>query len=259
MNAAGRWDYHDMGAAKPFVHPVHLPSGPVISADHPPSHPWHHGLWFAIKFVNGDNFWEETDPHGVVRPVAARPGRLAWVAPDDAVVMTEERAVVAAEPGADCYAIDWTITLAAETDVVLDREPYNGIWGGYSGLAFRGRGDWTGTRLLCADGSAAERLEGVAGDWLDLSGPIDGSAGGVAFFDPPANPRHPVPWYASTKGVIYGDEWGNFVNAALLWNEPLTLDRGERLDLRYRVLVHDDVWGGDRLDREYRHYCDGLA
>ncbi len=39
----------------------------VLTRDAPDDHPWHHGLWFTIKFVDEDNFWEEMAPYGVLR------------------------------------------------------------------------------------------------------------------------------------------------------------------------------------------------
>jgi hypothetical protein len=33
--------------------------GPVLTWLRPPDHPWHHGLWFSWKTVNGLNYWEE--------------------------------------------------------------------------------------------------------------------------------------------------------------------------------------------------------
>ena len=41
--------------------------GAVLTRDAPEDHPWHHGLWFTIKFVDDDNFWEEMAPYGVLR------------------------------------------------------------------------------------------------------------------------------------------------------------------------------------------------
>ena len=121
----------------------------------------------------------------------------------------------------DAYAIDWDITLTPQVDVVLDRTEFT-TWGGYGGLALRGRGDWTDTRLLLSDGTEHERLLGVDGDWLDLSGSIEGGEAGVLLLHHPHNHRHPVPWYASTKAATYGDEgWSNFANAAFLWHAPL--------------------------------------
>ena len=97
---------------------------------------------------------------------------------------------------------------------MLDRTPFT-TWGGYSGLALRGRPDWTDTRFLVADGTAHDRVLGMPSPWCDLSGHVDGTTAGVLVLDGPSNPRHPVPWYGSTKADTYGDEgWSNFVNAA---------------------------------------------
>ena len=67
--------------------------------------------------------------------------------------------------------------------------------------------------------------------------------------DHPANPGHPVPWYASTRQPAYGIEgWTNFVNAAFLWDGPQTVAAGEELRLRYRFVVHDGRWDRDRIE-----------
>ena len=29
-----------------------------MTADRPPDHIWHHGLWFSWKFINKVNYWE---------------------------------------------------------------------------------------------------------------------------------------------------------------------------------------------------------
>ena len=65
--------------------------------------------------------------------------------------------------------------------------------------------------------------------------------------DHPGNPRSPSPWYASTRADTYGEGWANFVNAAFLWDEPLTVAADETLALRYRVIVHDGRWALDRI------------
>src|SRR5690606_36318968 len=51
---------------RPFVHPVRTPAGAVLSVDAPDDHPWHHALWSTIKYVNGENFWEEYDEFGLL-------------------------------------------------------------------------------------------------------------------------------------------------------------------------------------------------
>ena len=60
-NGVERLRYDYASAPKPFIHPIKLPDGTVITEHEPADHIWHRGLWFAFKFVNGINYWEERD------------------------------------------------------------------------------------------------------------------------------------------------------------------------------------------------------
>jgi len=235
------WTYNPDHRKRPNVHPLATPSGAVLTRDAPEDHPWHHGLWFTIKFVNEENFWEEYDAYGVLRHVDDT--TLHWIRPDrETVVLVEERTLTHVPLDDGAYALDWSTTLTPQADVVLDRTPFT-TWGGYGGLALRGRGDWTDTRLLLADGEARERALGERSPWCDLSGAVDGGEAGVLFLDHPDNPSYPVPWYASTRAATYGDEgWSNFCNAAFLWDGPIEVAAGASLPFRYRVVVHDGTW-----------------
>jgi hypothetical protein len=44
------------------------------------------------------------------------------------------------------------------------------------------------------------------------------------------------------------------VNAAFLWDEPLAVEPGVPLRLRYRVLVHDGGWPIERIEAEYARW-----
>ncbi len=70
QNAAGRlallnfsrvvWALHyGPEVAKPYFDPLGLLDGVSLVWNSPPDHPWHHGLWFAWKGINGVNYWEE--------------------------------------------------------------------------------------------------------------------------------------------------------------------------------------------------------
>lgn len=256
-----RWAY-ERHRRKPHVHPLATPSGFCLTTVEPADHPWHRGLWFAVKFVDGDNFWEELAPYGVQRHRDDHGTDIDWIGPDRAtVVVHEQRTVTEVDLGADdAYALDVAVTLRSGTgrDLVLDRTPFT-TWGGYGGLTLRGRPDWTGTRLLVAgagpspDGSEGrDRVLGERSPWCDLSSP---DAGGVAVLDHPANPDHPVPWYASTRAATYGDDgWSNFLNAAFLWDGARELAAGDELRFAYRVVVHDGLWAADRIEDAYRSW-----
>ena len=267
----GGWTYVWDHGRKPHLHPVATPSGVVLTRVEPPDHPWQRGVWFVVKFVDGDNFWEEYDPAGwgVQRHVAppaghddgVLDGRLAWIRPDRTTVAVDEHRRLRHRPLAgDAYAIDWDVTLTVPADAVLDRSPYNGTWGGYSGLAFRGRGDWHDTRLLLDDGSTHDRVAPQRSRWCDLSGVADGREVGVCVLDHPANPAHPVPFYATTRaGAGYGDDWANTVYPAFLWDGPLALPAGEPLRFRYRFVVHDRSWDQARCEAAWSDWTAAAA
>ena len=229
-------------APKPYVHPIVAPSGRVLTRVGGQHHSWHRGLWFTIKYVDGDNFWEEAPPFGVQRP--AGDGLLDWVRPNGEVALSETRTVTDRDG-----VIDWASELhAGERTVELERTPYT-TWGGYGGLTFRGAGDWEETRLLLDDGSVHRRPEGVPSRWCDLSS----AECGVAFLDHPANPRHPVPWYGATRSRVYGDDWANYLNAAFLFHQGMTFSG--TLAFRYRLIVHDGAWDTGRSQAAWEEFA----
>ncbi|MBN2303682.1 MAG: PmoA family protein [Anaerolineae bacterium] len=270
------WHYHYNTRPKPYFHPLCTPAGHCLTLAEPPDHVWQRGLWYAIKFVNGDNFWEERESFGTqhtTSPLAITQewdgqvhiaSRLEWRRPADNVVVLHERREFRYSPlHIGTYALDFQTTLVPQCDVTLDRTPFT-TWGGYSGLAFRGTTEWKDTRLLFADGSTSERPTGIRSLWCDLSGRFDGGpgqstgsegldsmfqSGGLAIFDHPQNPRHPVPWYGNSQPGNY------FLCASFLFEEPLSLAQGVSLTFRYRVLVHDDIWEQAQLQRAYDAYA----
>ncbi len=273
----GAWTYDWADRPRPFVHPVRTPAGHVVTVDAPADHPWHHALWFTIKYVDGDNFWEEFGEFGGLRqaapPTVAHVGHgaerassdLEWIRPDGRLACRQHVVLTHHPIAADAHALDWDVTLVADDEVTYDRTPFT-TWGGYGGLTLRGRPDWHDTVLRLPDGAAHERVLGDPAPWCALAGPIataeasadddddarDDPVVGVALFDHPANPRFPTPWYASTRADTYGQEgWSNFVNAAFLWDEPLSVPAGEALHLRHRVVVHDGAWAPDRIQAEW--------
>jgi hypothetical protein len=250
------WD-----APRPFVHPLTTPGGAILSVEAPADHPWHHALWFTIKFVNGENFWEEYDEFGTLRTISVAAdgatvrAELDWIAPDgESVRLHERRTLRVTELDSTAYAIDWTEHLEVPVTTELDRTPFT-TWGGYGGLTLRGAPDWTDTVLRLDDGTDRDRCLGERSAWLAITGTAHGGVetpgpAGVVMLDHPDNPRYPTPWYASTRADTYGEGWANFVNAAFLWDRALTVEPGQPLVLRHRVIVHDGAMTTDRIEDE---------
>ncbi|HEX8237534.1 MAG TPA: PmoA family protein [Abditibacteriaceae bacterium] len=256
------WRYVYSGKPKPFFHPLHTPAGFCLSLFEPHDHIWHRGLWFTIKYINGENFWEENDDFGTQKtllPPTVTHGANGSItlsheqrwerANDTGSVFAETRRITYVPLDDESYALDWDIALVAQADLLLDRTPFT-TWGGYGGLTFRGNRNWQNTRILLSDGTTDDRPKGVPARWCDLSGSFDGGSnreGGLAIFDHPANVRHPSPWYGATGA-------GHYFNAAFLFHEPLQVSEGETLHLRYRALIHDNLWDVSRLQTAYDAY-----
>jgi hypothetical protein len=149
------------------------------------------------------------------------------------------------------HVMDWEVRQTALRDLLIDRTPYT-TWGGYGGLVLRAPQSLRQQSLLFPDGTASDYVAGEPHRWCDLSGQRDGAPdrfGGVAFLDHLENPRHPVPMYARTRPL------DNFMNAALLFHEPLALKEGEELRLRYRVLLHNGRLTAETLNGRWEEYA----
>ena len=60
------WQFNfDRKQPKPYFHPVCLTDGTELTWHRPPDHPWHYGLWFSWKYINGLNYWEEDRKTGL--------------------------------------------------------------------------------------------------------------------------------------------------------------------------------------------------
>jgi hypothetical protein len=258
--------YGQEDAPKPFLYPLCLPDGGNFGALRPTDHMWHRGLWFTWKFVNGANYWEEGyEPQGNqftqgvpevrVEGIVGSGGaitlrsELEWRDRGNATI--HEVRQLRFTPGAEVHTLDWDIRQTALQDLTLDRTPYT-TWGGYGGLVLRAPQSLRHQMLLFPDNRTADYVAGVPHRWCDMTGQMDGGPnryGGVAFLDHPENPRHPTPFYARTKPL------DNFMNAALLFHEPMKLKEGELLRLRYRVLMHNGKVSADNLNVAWDAYA----
>jgi hypothetical protein len=265
------WAYHwDTGATKPYFHPIALPGVRPMTWMRPPDHPWHCGLWFSWKFINGLNYWEEDKTTGrpagltlwsnvVAETRAEFSARIAMdlsYAPDGApAVLAERRIMDISAPAPDgSYTMAWNSVFTAGQDpVVLAATPVNGARtsGGYGGLIWRVApelSEWqavndAGLRDLAAHGEPARAL--------DFSGLIDGRPAGIAIFDDPENPGHPTPWFLRfDPKKPYG-----LHGPGILFGGPRRLEAGGTMTLRYRIVVHPGRWGAQDLAAKWAEFA----
>jgi Family of unknown function (DUF6807) len=257
---------------KPFFHPLALPSGEVLTSQSPPDHPWHYGLWFSWKYINGVNYWEEDRrtgrAAGLTRwsdvKLTARDDHSARIEmtldyhpPGKPTVLTEQRSIEVGAPTPDgSYRIDWTSTFTAQQDAKLDRTPPPGEpggqgWGGYAGLSlrlvnFQQRAAVSANGPVAFDDQQRARYHATATDYHGLIGP---RPVGIAVCDHPANLNAPTPWY-----VIRSDQMTYFSPAVICYR-PHAVHPRESFTLRYRVVVHPGAWTREQLTAEAEDFA----
>jgi hypothetical protein len=242
---------------KPCFHPLCTPAGHQITAFQPSDHIWHRGLWFAIKFINQSNFWEERPPFGIQKTLG-RPEckltapdtlqivqQLEWTSQAIGPVIREHRTIAITAMPDGSRQIDWTTNLEAMQDLLLDRTPYT-TWGGYGGLAFRATREVHGASYLLPDGQSTPNIAGQPNPWALMRAFVNANAEAkisVGMIDHPSNPRTPMPWYCRS-----GENY-DVMYAAFLFHGPMTLAKGRKLALRHRVLYRDGWWEAEEFDR----------
>lgn len=248
--------YRSADVPKPCCHPLITQSGHVLTGYRMSDHFWHRGLWFAIKYINKTNFWEERPAEGfgtqTETALSSFEGgvtqNLAWRS-ENGEVLSERRIITTGY--LDQPYLDWKCELTALLDLELDRTPFT-TWGGYSGLTFRGSREMHQADLLTAGAEqGSEAVIGLAAEWCSLQARMDGGEeewASVTMLSHPSNPRSPSPWYGKAKDDYI------FMNAALLFHEPMTLREGETLALSYRVLWSDGKRDISRIREQYQRF-----
>lgn len=258
----------DPAEPKVYFHPLATVGGEVLTAYRPADHPWHRGLWWSWKFINGVNYWEEnpktqiSDGKTELVSVDFKPGKdfsanvsllIHYRLPGQAVLMTESRLLSVTPPDAQgCYRIDWQSTFTAGAAALnLGRTPLahevgGKAYGGYAGLSARLILKPEGWSIRNSEGKdGMQAAHGQKARWMDFS-----SAGaGLAICDHPDNLRSPSPWYVHDQKPM------SFFSPSLLYHESLDLAAGQSLILKYRVLVHAQAMTAAQLDSE----CHGMA
>jgi len=266
--------YHYMtDQRKAFIHPLRTRGGAVLTDFTPADHPWHRGLWFAWKYLNGVNFWEEAvDGAAYGRTEFAGIDELVWRAdqttmttrydyrdPAGTGFLSERRTLQVGLPADGSCTIDWDTTFTAYAQPVhLDRTAITPetAWGGYAGLSFRGAAAWHDIQGLDSEGRRNLDLKNKRARWVQIAGVgEDGQCASVAMLDHPENPRYPTYWY-------YGDATDPlgfaFVNPSLVLAEPYVVRPGETMRLRYRILVHTQALTAAVLNEQHAAFAAGL-
>jgi hypothetical protein len=260
--------------AKPYLWPLRAASGtyvtrawPMQEVDEeagekkpgrngaPPAfdHPHQRGLWFAHDTVNGLDFWNneatyKTPNRGRIslknlgeiksgKTQGSIAATFEWADMEGKnPLLTESRVMTFySDPKLRYFDVDLTLTAIANVTFGDGKD-------GAFGIRLRPvlQEDKGHSKITNAEGLAGEKqLWGKPSNWCDYSGEIAGEKVGVAIFDHPANPRHPVRWHARAYGLFAANPWG----AAVFTNDKsqngaISLAPGQSLRYRYRVIIH---------------------
>ena len=244
------WTYnHNPKEGKPYFHPLSSSDGTVFTDLRPEDHPWHRGIWFSWKFINGVNYWEEARENGlsegrthllsVERKVSEDKTvtlslKLSYTSDSKAkTVLLENREIVINPPDKHgAYTISWKSSFKAQDeDVTFDRTPIPGetdgkSWGGYAGYSIRMNNEMKGGVFSNSEGQTDAEAWAQPARWVAFTSPQESS---ILFLDHPSNLRHPSKWYIA-RGMPY-------FSPAILFDSSYSLKANESLTLRYRVIV----------------------
>ena len=219
---------------KPYVHPLALADGRVVTLDSPVDHVHHRGLMVAWSEVNGVDFWGEVNPgrHGQIvhqrfeRLSERAPAEIVainnWVA-EGKVLLVERRTLRVPPPSAAGVWLEWITELRAASEPV-------GLAAGqhvYNGLGIRFVRSMDGGKVLNAGRTATiEKANGEAAAWCAYY--HDGA--GVALLDHPRNPRHPNAFFVMNKTFGY-------LSAAPTFRQGFELKAGDSIRFHWGVLA----------------------
>jgi hypothetical protein len=274
-------------AMKPYLYPLRAASGTIVTRHwpmekvasvEPVDHQHQRGLWFGPDIVNGFDFWNNERSYnnkiagytklnkiGEVKS-GKKQGSIAatfdWIDPKGTTIVNESRVMVFHEMP-KLRVIDFQVELTAVTDVKFGdgKDCCFGIriapqLQEDKVIKTKGKPNVTipgppGV-ISNAEGKTGEKdVWGKPSDWCDYSGEIDGEKLGIAIFDNPKNSRR-ARWHVRGYGLFAANPFGQSAfSGDKSQDGSVTLKPGEKLEFKYRVVIHP---AGADLAKLYAEY-----
>jgi hypothetical protein len=227
-----------------YLHPVYAPDGTVLTDDFNPDHLHHRGIFWAweVVTVNGktDDVWTVKGFHQkFVRwltretngPMARLGVENGWYDGDHKFV--KEQAEILIHPATkEQQVLDFTLRFEAlGQPVVIVGTPIEKK--GYGGFAFRtAPRDGGATNTIIRTDQGISEKDGILSrhPWAEIAGSFKGKPAGVRIEDNPGNPGYPTNGWLMRHGFA-------LLNVSYPGLEPLTLQPGKPLVLKYRVIL----------------------
>ena len=267
--------YSGADAWKPYLAPLRSASGKIVTRHFPMEkvdgeshdHVHHRGLWFSYDDVNGVKFWE-SDPAYVktkanlgkivVQRAALKDGGRTlemvanWNDASGKPLLVESRTMTFSGDS-NTRTIDFDITLTASEKITFGDTKEGAFAIRLADVLAEKKG--TG-KMTNADGKTGMKdVWGQRSNWVDYSGTIDGEQLGVAIFDHPANPSHPVRWHARDYGLFALNPWGQHAFDPNAEEAHMTVPEGGSLHFRWRVIIHSGDTESAHIAALYQKYA----
>jgi Family of unknown function (DUF6807) len=278
---------------RPYLHPLRAATGTIVNRSFPAGqlpgettdHPHHAGLFYGHGDVNGFNYWAiqnvPTKPDPTMGRIVLKQAPSVtsarasgtidavfnWLKPDGTPLLVETRTMTFhADP--QFRIVDFDVDLGAIERVVF-RDTKEGTFAMRMATALeepppkpsdKASGPVRTGRLVNAQGAEREaNVWGKRSEWVDYAGELNGERVGVVMMDHPGNPRHPTYWHSRGYGLHSINPFGvsDFLNDKTQ-NGSLTLEPGQHVRFRYRVVVHPGL-SNARLAELYRQYTQATA
>ena len=283
--------YYGKEARKPFLHPLLTASGNAVTRGFPvdplpgesTDRPNHRGLTIGTARVQGPEtglnaglfFWGQNFVDNDPSNMGPDRGTIAfkeltgvvngedrgvlsmvshWISHQGQLWLIERRKMTFYSKPADCRVFDIDLELEAAQQLTFS-DYQDSMLALRLGLPFDSH---YGGKIVNASGGVNE--EGVRGrrsTWIDWTTELNsGEKVGVAIFDHPANLNYPARWQYRDKGIVgvgpfAGRCFAKFDPTAATENAEYTMKRGDKLHLRYRIVIHP---AGLKLDNFLKEF-----
>ena len=243
---------------RPFLYPFIGPKDTPVTRNFPMrddvpgethDHPHHRSVWVAYGEVNGTDNWSEGENHAWIRhirfeEVTAGPvfGRIrsrnSWTSKEGAKQMEDVREFTFFNLESERLVDVGVKLVASDGDVALTDTKEGGIIS--VRMATSMDGDKGGMIANAYGGKTEAENWGKPAHWVDYYGPVGGKTMGITIMDHPSSFRYPTRWHVRDYGLFTANPF------ALKYYEPEkgsngdhTMNKGEELSFRYRLLVHE--------------------
>ncbi|KAA6315105.1 hypothetical protein EZS27_034388, partial [termite gut metagenome] len=219
--------------------------------------PHHSSLFFGCDRVNGGNYWQEGLERGRiistgVRIVEAKGSKVViedeciWKRPDAEAPIIDRRKITISAPVKDIYQLDFDIEMEMLIDVTIQKT-------NHSLFSVRVDPDLAvveGGTMIDSEGRQGEKETfGAKSPWIDCYGSRKTGVEGIALLQHPSNKWYPSPWFTRDYGFVSP--------TPMYWpqnDKEIVLEKGEKVTLRYRVLVHGGTTEQAGISKWFEQY-----